>query len=476
MDGNPKKLFSTVNTHQLFSSLFKSGSYNDTQLVCSDKIIFANRLLLSLTFPSMGEVMVSVGEWVDHIIMMPDYTSLDLLKDMESFLSKLDNNEEIRLPNNHDEAIDTSHIMDKNEIEAMANIEEVYVIKEEMKVEVVEESCVDDKGQVMCESVLAETEPMAKSNILDVRDMQRLTCEFEECGLTLKNMKSLKEHIKNYHTDGSNVRIYPCYFCTGTFKGRRAHFLHKEKCIGVPQNYKCPQEECTFTCLDYRGMLSHFKKHEKQTKNDFSCEICGQQYTTTQGKIRHMMAYPGPHVKPSAPKKKMAENHPCPICAKVFKKKFSLNVHINAAHDEEGKTRYKCDQCNKGFASKDRLKAHFVSHTDEKRFPCTTCAKKFKTKRDLLNHDKIHSGVKPFKCSFCGKAFINSFQLRRHDLIHTGVMDYSCASCGKAFNQKVNLAVHERKCIGVTESQPPKSKSTEDPHETATEIFPPSKL
>jgi len=159
----------------------------------------------------------------------------------------------------------------------------------------------------------------------------------------------------------------------------------------------------------------------------------------------------GPHVKP-APKKKI-ENLPCPICGKVFRNKSSLAVHINAVHDEEGKIRFKCDQCSRGFSCKSKLKYHTLSHSDERKHPCATCGKKFKSKRDLVKHDKIHSGVKPFKCSFCAKAFLNPDKVRRHELIHTGVMDYRCSSCGKAFNQKVNLGVHERKCIGVTEGQ-----------------------
>ena len=39
-----------------------------------------------MTFPTMEEVMESVGEWVDHVIMMPDFTSEDLMPTMKIFL------------------------------------------------------------------------------------------------------------------------------------------------------------------------------------------------------------------------------------------------------------------------------------------------------------------------------------------------------------------------------------------------------
>jgi len=338
-----------------------------------------------------------------------------------------------------------------------------------------EESYIESEGEFMCESVLAQTQDMVNLNNSKVEN-KRLLCEFENCGITLKDVGNLKQHIKRYHIDGSDVKMYTCFYCTGAFKGRRAYFVHKVGCIGVPHNYKCHQQECTFTCLDERGMLSHFKKHHKKEEGgcDFSCEICGQSYTTTEGKNRHMLAHPGPHVKP-APKKKM-ENLPCPICGKVFVNKSSLTVHINAVHDEEGKIRFKCDQCSRGFSCKSKLKYHILSHSDERKHPCATCGKKFKSKRDLVKHDKIHSGVKPFKCSFCAKAFLNPDKVRRHELIHTGVMDYRCSSCGKGFNQKVNLGVHERKCNGVTEGQPKLIPEAFDPPGTANDIFPPSKL
>ena len=94
----------------------------------------------------------------------------------------------------------------------------------------------------------------------------------------------------------------------------------------------------------------------------------------------------------------------------------------------------------------------------------------------LLKHDKIHTGVKPYKCSYCRKAFLNSNRVKRHEVIHTGVMDYRCSSCGKEFNQKSNLVVHERKCIGVTESQPEFITEALDPPGTANITFPPSQL
>ena len=57
--------------------------------------------------------MARVGDWVDHVIMMPDFTSEDLLQTMEIFLVEL--NQEVKpwIQNIDDETFDTSQTMDK---------------------------------------------------------------------------------------------------------------------------------------------------------------------------------------------------------------------------------------------------------------------------------------------------------------------------------------------------------------------------
>ena len=141
MNSNPRKLFSLVNIQNLFHSIFKAGSYNDSKLVCKDKILYCNKLLLSLTFPTMGELMMSVGEWVDHIILMPDLTSEDLLQTMEIFLVQLDDDEKPCIKNIDDETeFDTAQTINQSIISTqnIEETEEVFVMKEEMKVEPVD--------------------------------------------------------------------------------------------------------------------------------------------------------------------------------------------------------------------------------------------------------------------------------------------------------------------------------------------------
>jgi len=309
-----------------------------------------------------------------------------------------------------------------------------------------EESYIDGNGQFMCEAVLMKNKQSADLTKSETKNDENYVCNFEKCGVILKSLKTLKGHIKRVHIVG-DVKTYSCYFCADSFKGRRSYLMHKESCIGVPNNYKCPQAGCFFKCGVERTIMSHFKEHKRLGNCDFSCEICGKNFTTTQGKIAHLRRNPGPHAKPK-PKPKLDLQLPCPICFRVLKTKNSLNFHLRTFHDEEGRTKFKCDKCTRGFSTHGKLKQHLLVHSDERNFVCTTCGKKFRSPQYLRRHNKIHTGLKPHKCSFCGKGFINPDKVRRHELIHTGVMDFSCTSCGKKFNQKGNLVTHEKKCTG----------------------------
>merc|ERR1719233_2071160 len=188
--------------------------------------------------------------------MMPDYTSDDLLKTMETFLCKPED-EEAKIPNTYDDT--ASSLVDTNDTVTIANIEEVYVIKEEMKVEIVEEeelhlkdfqaqqiddqnckfcdrkfktyelkkrheeSYVDSEGEFICESVLAQTKHMANNLNNSEVENKRFLSELENRGITLKkyltcdqgcgskfkNVAPLNRHeaVCTFNTEGRAVTI-----------------------------------------------------------------------------------------------------------------------------------------------------------------------------------------------------------------------------------------------------------------------------
>lgn len=68
------------------------------------------------------------------------------------------------------------------------------------------------------------------------------------------------------------------------------------------------------------------------------------------------------------------------------------------------------------------LKAHQMTHNEEKRYECDVCHKKFALKKTLQVHETSHKTDKgPYKCSYCPKSFRYVANLNTHELIHTGI-------------------------------------------------------
>jgi KRAB domain-containing zinc finger protein len=79
----------------------------------------------------------------------------------------------------------------------------------------------------------------------------------------------------------------------------------------------------------------------------------------------------------------------CPLCDKIFIKKYLLERHIRS---HTGETPYKCVECGKGFTRKDRLQTHTRIHTGEKPYCCNQCGKGFNQSSHLKTHIRIHTG------------------------------------------------------------------------------------
>ena len=51
---------------------------------------------------------------------------------------------------------------------------------------------------------------------------------------------------------------------------------------------------------------------------------------------------------------------------------------------------------------------------EERRYKCEVCNKGFSTKQRLTDHVHTHTGEKPYTCQYCGKGFANSSGCRLH--------------------------------------------------------------
>ena len=102
---------------------------------------------------------------------------------------------------------------------------------------------------------------------------------------------------------------------------------------------------------------------------------------------------------------------------------------------------YKCNECEKSFASKTVLEIHIGrKHLVTRDVPCLQCDKKFFDKHDLKNHiTVVHNEERPFKCDECEYAFKRSSGYYEHKRRHKDTKDYECPVCHKTFKNKKSL-------------------------------------
>ncbi|XP_064644933.1 transcription factor E4F1-like [Lineus longissimus] len=84
---------------------------------------------------------------------------------------------------------------------------------------------------------------------------------------------------------------------------------------------------------------------------------------------------------------------------------------------EDGDERqHECDICKRRFKELSVLRAHMLTHTNQRDFHCPFhgCRYAFKTKGSLKRHVRRHTDERPYKCYMCDRAFRESGALTRH--------------------------------------------------------------
>ena len=128
----------------------------------------------------------------------------------------------------------------------------------------------------------------------------------------------------------------------------------------------------------------------------------------------------------------------CHICAKIFKLRGSLLVHLRVVHNPLGDGAHHCQVCNRKFTNKHRRDVHQKKHcsldnvTTMTTQQCNQCGMTFEEKGEFEIHMETHQNAppppslpdhdhEPYKCHLCGRSFFTQAALWIHSVGHQNV-------------------------------------------------------
>ena len=261
------------------------------------------------------------------------------------------------------------------------------------------------------------------------------SCVCKYCLEYFSSKTAKDRHIKTFH---EQMQIFSCETCTSTFRTRNGLLSHISAKHGISNEvYIC--ETCGQVYKNMSSLLRHCKinKHsfplEKESKTlpkGFSrCDICLKLVVKLED---HKNIY---H-KPCIIKHLRNENENGPF--KCSKCDFETNRHDNLLRHE----RLKHSGFNKQFAA---IKKKIVK---DGKWTCSMCDKTFYSVEDSEDH-MVLKECKELKCNQCNKVFRQKQNLIAHiNTVHnTENLQYSiCEFCNKMFKYKRSLTKHLRKC------------------------------
>ncbi|XP_055617048.1 transcription factor grauzone-like [Toxorhynchites rutilus septentrionalis] len=237
------------------------------------------------------------------------------------------------------------------------------------------------------------------------RHIQPEAFKCDICGYMVTRPRFLSAHRQTHLPE--DQKPYACDHCPKRFCWKRALQVHLNL-------HKSPAERAVYVCppcgktYDTPGGLSAHKKNvhtePRTTKVSHVCEICANTFATSSGLKEHKATIHQPRERAQLQ---------CPQCSKWLMNSRCLKVHMQLHSANE----LTCDQCDYKTKKKTLLNRHRITHhQDERPFACDKCNSTFKYKRALTVHiaTKHKEGKTSYKCNFCDRTFASSTNFYTH--------------------------------------------------------------
>lgn len=258
-----------------------------------------------------------------------------------------------------------------------------------------------------------------KQHVLTHADEKPFRCRF--CNRGYARADTCANHEKSHEND----KIYTCETCSRTFQSVH-HLKRHVKC----KHSKCNDQK-TESAEKQEKCETEANLTTKSTKNDEISTAVASIADDTKG------AEKVEGIEGNIDKDTETKQDPGEV-------KQSVESEMDEKIDVDGKEKVgNVDGDNTAVTGDDSARKKQVSlFRPRHQYVCDLCCKVFKKKDSLQNHINIHTGEKPFECDICHDKFRQKHHLQRHMLKHNGEKKITCEVCGKAFSRLEHLKQH----------------------------------
>uniref|UniRef100_A0A1B6EE42 C2H2-type domain-containing protein n=2 Tax=Clastoptera arizonana TaxID=38151 RepID=A0A1B6EE42_9HEMI len=270
----------------------------------------------------------------------------------------------------------------------------------------------------------------------------------KECEDKFAHRKQLAVHMLNVHNVRLESKEFSCKLCSQSFVQRRT-LVHHYTITHADVTHVC--SVCCQLFPDLNQLEDHVKSHNLK---EFVCDKCQQTFSRRQQYIIHIKAH---------------DRFKCEVCNKSFASKIKAIEHKRLGHTIKGlepnsskdqsiinkdEKKFSCVSCKISFKKFSIYKRHLLTsahlndQTSDVNIYCEECGKSFTRRDRLIRHQKtVHDRSKKiFNCEFCSHKSISETNLKKHVLLHMQKRQFICEICGSLFHSKSALKEHN-KCL-----------------------------
>eukprot|EP01083_Nonionella_stella_P149018 472657_1 len=265
---------------------------------------------------------------------------------------------------------------------------------------------------------------------------------------------STSEAEMNLHRESMHPCV-ECPICSARFNTQSRALLDadlhsREKCVNCNRKYGENISENNVCYKQHQFVLHHLRDLKR-----LKCKCCTFTTVIRNNYDHHLLSH-NERKSVSVSSRifvQKSQKHPCPHCPKVLSSKNSLKDHIRSHTNERP---FKCKFCDSAFSRKNSWQEHLNAHTGKKPFKCKYCDLAFSKSGQKCDHERNkHIG---WKCAHCNTIFESKYWLKKHrNEKHKNVkkkaykhgqnwFEFECKGCLVRFKTQQQLNVHTTKC------------------------------